>query len=343
MEINLLNIQPHQVSRDMRGYIVFFYGDPKSGKTTTAVQFPNHLLLAAEKGYNAIPGAMAQPINTWAEFKQVIRQLKNDQVKETYETIILDTVDLFYDYCVKYICSNAKRSDGGFGVDSISDIPFGKGYGMVATEFDETLRSIVNMGYGLVMISHATDKAFTDELGQEYNKIVPTLDKRATNIVSRMADIYGYSRSVTLENGTNTTKLFIRGTSRYAAGSRFRYTPDYIDFTYKNLVNTIGEAIDKEMAERGSEFFTDTRTNLYVENIELDFDELLASFNGIINSIIEKTDDDTFKSFWQPRIVQITEKYLGKGQKVSQCSREQTEALSLIVSDLQELININLK
>ena len=64
-ELNLLNIQPHQVSRDMRGYSVFFYGEPKSGKTTTATKFPNHLLLAFEKGYNAIPGAMAQPINSW--------------------------------------------------------------------------------------------------------------------------------------------------------------------------------------------------------------------------------------------------------------------------------------
>ena len=46
-EINLLNIKPHQVSRDMRGYSVFFYGDPKSGKTTTATKFPKHLLLAS--------------------------------------------------------------------------------------------------------------------------------------------------------------------------------------------------------------------------------------------------------------------------------------------------------
>ena len=26
-EINLLNLQPHKVSRDMRGYSVFFYGE----------------------------------------------------------------------------------------------------------------------------------------------------------------------------------------------------------------------------------------------------------------------------------------------------------------------------
>lgn len=29
-DINLLDIKPHQVSRDMRGYSVFFYGEPKS-------------------------------------------------------------------------------------------------------------------------------------------------------------------------------------------------------------------------------------------------------------------------------------------------------------------------
>lgn len=29
-DINLLDIQPHSVSRDLRGYSVFFYGEPKS-------------------------------------------------------------------------------------------------------------------------------------------------------------------------------------------------------------------------------------------------------------------------------------------------------------------------
>lgn len=30
MAINLLDIQPHKVSRDLRGYTVMFYGSPKS-------------------------------------------------------------------------------------------------------------------------------------------------------------------------------------------------------------------------------------------------------------------------------------------------------------------------
>lgn len=339
-EIDLLSITPHQVSRDLRGYSVFFYGDPKSGKTTIATKFPNHLILAAEKGFNAIPGAMAQPINSWGEFKKALRQLKDDKVRQCYETIILDTLDILYDYCTAYILANAPRADGGFGVDKVSDIPYGQGYGMIGHEFDECLRSIIQMDYGLVMISHATDKTFTNENGQEYNQIVPTLDKRATNIVSRMADIIGYARPIQDEAGRTSTKLYMRGTPRYMAGSRFKYTPDCIDFTYNNLVQAINDAIDKQMEEDGSDLFTDKHENLYATPAqELDFDQLLESFNTMIKNLTNSVDSQEFNEYWQPRIVQITDKYLGKGNKVNQCSRDQVEALDLIVTDLKDLIS----
>ena len=337
--VDLWNIKPHQVSRNLNGYIVFFYGEPKRGKTTTASKFPKSLLLAFEKGYNTLAGVMANPINSWAEFRKVLRQLKDERSKEMFSTIIVDTADIAYDYCTKYICDNARRSDGGYGVDKVSDIPYGQGYGMIEKEFDECLRSIVQMDYGLVLISHSTDKTFTDENGAEYNKIVPTLDKRATKVVSRMADIIGYSREVTDEDGDSSVKLFMRGTPRYMAGSRFKYTPDYIDFNYTNLVNAIADAIDTQMKEDGEEYFTNDKNHLYNDTSkELDFDELMEEFNEIVNGVIDSADEDTFKEFWQPRIVQITDKYLGRGQKVSQCSREQTEALSLIVDDLKELV-----
>lgn len=339
MAIDILKIKPHQVSRDLRGYSVFFYGEPKSGKTTTASKFPNSLLLAFEKGYNTLAGVMAQPINNWSEFKQVLRQLKTDEAKETYSTIIVDTADIAYDYATKYICDNAKRSDGGFGVDNIADIPFGKGYSLVAQEFDECLRSIVQMNYGLVLISHATDKTFKDENGSEYNKIVPTLDKRATNIVSRMTDIIGYSRAVTDDKGVESVKLFMRGTQRYMAGSRFKYTPDYIDFNYDNLVKAIADAIDKQAAAEGEEYFTNESKNLYEDTTkELNFDDLMEDFQTIVSNLMNSTDEEEFQKYWQPRLTETIEKYLGKGNKISNCNRTQVEAVSLIVSDLEELV-----
>ena len=75
--LDLLSLEPHQVSRNLRGYSVMFYGEPKSGKTTTATKFPNHLILGFEKGWNAIPGAMAMPINSWSEFKKILRQSRH--------------------------------------------------------------------------------------------------------------------------------------------------------------------------------------------------------------------------------------------------------------------------
>ena len=334
-DIDIFSIQPHQVSRDLRGYSVFFYGGWKTGKTTIASKFPNALLLAFEKGYNALAGVRPQPINSWAQFKKVLRQLKDARAKEMFETIIVDTADIAYDYCTKYICDNAVRSDGGYGVDSISDIPFGKGYGMVEKEFDTALRSIVQMDYGLVIISHETDKTFTDEAGNQYNKIVPTLDKRANNICARMCDIVGYSRAVTDKDGNLSTKLFMRGTPRYEAGSRFKYTPDFIDFSYENLVNAIATAIDKQAEEDGAQYFTDTRKNAYEDTTkDLDFDKLMKDCNDLIKEMIDNNSDEVFIEFYQPRIVQITDRYLGRGQKMSQCSREQVEALSLIYDDL---------
>ena len=210
---------------------------------------------------------------------------------------------------------------------------------MVGQEFDSSLRKIVQLDYGLVMISHGTDKVFKDENGQEYNRIVPTLDRRAKNIVSRMVDLYGYSRIVTDTKGKESTKLFLRGTTRYEAGSRFKYTPNYIDFNYTSLVNAINDAIDKQAEEDGQDLFTDSKENLYKDTtLELDFDELMKSFQDIISNITSKASEEEMEKTYAPRITQIIERYLGKGRKVGDMSRDQVEALSLIVMDLEELI-----
>lgn len=119
MAIDLLNIQPTTISRDLRGKYVLLYGKPKSGKTTAAVQFPKSLLCAFEKGYNAIGGVRPIDIDKWSDFKQTLRQLAKPEVKEVYETIVIDTVSIAWDLCEQFICAQN-------GVQKISDIPWGK-------------------------------------------------------------------------------------------------------------------------------------------------------------------------------------------------------------------------
>ena len=127
----------------------------------------------------------------------------------------------------------------------------------------------------------------------------------------------------------------MRGTQRFEAGSRFKYTPDYIEFTYENLVNAIVDAIDKQAKEDGEELFTNERENNYVDTSStLDFDKLMEEFQNMIKKFSES---DKMEDFYAPRITQIIEKYLGKGKKVGDMNRDQAEQLVLIIDDLKTL------
>lgn len=296
---------------------------PKSGKTTTASQFDKTLILAFEIGFNAIPGAMAKPIQTWSEFKKVINELKDPEVQEMFHHIAIDTVDIAYSLCEKYVCNRE-------GVDTIGDIPYGAGYGMVSKEFDEALRKIEMMMYGIILISHSQDKTFKDETGKEYNQIVPTVDKRGRLICERFCDIIGYSTTVETESGPRT-KLFLRGTPRFVAGARFKYVPDSIDFTYQNLVDVIAQAIDKEAKEYGNKLVTDSRSEIPKE-VTYDFEELQKEFDELVNKLMTANQSNANK------IVAIVDECLGKGKKVKDCTPSQAEQVDLIVSKLKELL-----
>lgn len=329
MANSLLSITPHVVSKDLRGYSVMVYGEPKTGKTTIASKFPKSLLLAFEKGYSAIPGVMAKDINTWGEFKKVLSELKDPQVKETFYNIVIDTADIAYALCEKYICNMESNEKNTY--DAIGDIPFGKGYKLAMTEFDECIRKILQMGYGLILISHAQNKSYTDENGVEYNKITPTLDARGRLVCERTCDIIGYSRGIETGEGVQT-KLFLRGTPRFVAGSRFRHTPEVIDFNYDSLVKAIGDAIDKEALEYSNQYVTEERVAIHTEEKTYDFESLKNQFKTIVNTLMEANQSNGIK------ITEVVEKYLGKNRKVNECTEAHAEQLNSIVEELSGLM-----
>lgn len=48
MAIDILNIQPTTISRDLKGKYLCLYSQPKCGKTSFAAQAPKNLLLASK-------------------------------------------------------------------------------------------------------------------------------------------------------------------------------------------------------------------------------------------------------------------------------------------------------
>jgi hypothetical protein len=291
---------------------------------------PKPLLLAFERGYNAIPGIIAQDVTSWSEVRQILRELKKAEVQEKFSTIIVDTVDVAAVYCEKYVCSQN-------GVDSISQIPYGGGWGKLKKEFEDVFRTITQLGYAVFFISHAKEGSFKRQDGSEYTLIKPSVASTYNSIVENLADIYGYMHTI-YEDGQSKVKITLRSLDgTISAGGRFKYIAPEIDSNYDALVKALNDAIDKEASLTNNKFVTDERDTAPVAK-ELNFDELLNEFNTLVNNLIQNHSEEDFASNYTPRITQITERYLGKGKKVNNCNRDQVEQLDLIVADIKELV-----
>lgn len=338
--IDIFAIKPNEVSRDPRGYSMLIYGGPKVGKTTFATRADKHLLLAFEKGYSTLPNVMAVPINNWAEFRQVLIQLESDrrrvdvarakgeEASPMFETVVIDIVDIAWDYCEKFICARE-------GVSNIADIGFGKGYKMVADEFDEKLRQIARLNYGLVMISHA---AYAVNPNDETIKIAaPTLAKRARAIVTRLVDIYGYVTADDTGEGVEHL-IHLRETPYWEAGSRFKYMSDTIPLNYSALVKEIIKSVDKEATETNT-VPTEVLINRYTSGNEILFEEVRANIQGKIRLILDGLTDADAKAKKTAEITEIIERNLGgPGRKVGDTTEKNIEQLQVIDAELGGLV-----
>lgn len=286
------------------------------GKTTLATQMEGSLLLAFESGYNALPGVMAQDITTWGEMKQVYNQLKKPEVKEVYKAVVVDTIDVAADKCKKYVCQQN-------GIEELGDLGYGKGWSKFKDEFNEVFRGLTQMGYAVFFLGH--DKEAKDDNGNVTN-IRPGLSNSTREIIGGMADIYGYAK----QNGTENSVLVLRDKTGFIeCGCRFKYIPDVIPMNYQSLVDTIHEAIDKEAAEYDGKFVTDEKMTK-PETPTYNFDQLMEEFQKLVGELMQRDSANG------NRITEIVDKYLGKGRKVSDATREQAELIYLINMEIKE-------
>ena len=321
MAFDLLNIQPHKVSRDLSGYITFIYGPAKVGKTTFASKMPDCLLLAFERGYNALPGVLAQDITTWGQMKEVLRELKKPEVKAAFKTIIVDTVDIASVLCEKYICSQ-------LGIENIGDGGWStNGWAKVKREWEQTFRAITMDGYAVVFISHSKDKTFKPKNGNEYNQIVPSCSTAYNEIIKNMADIMGY-----IDVNGNERKLVLRSPDgSIDCKCRFKHIAPVIDFSYQSLVNALNDAIDKEAAETGNKFVTNERAAV-AATVEYDYEALMTEFSTIAGDLMNKN-----QTKYGPLITQIIDRILGRGKKISDTTPDQAEFVYLILQEVKEI------
>ena len=339
--IDIFNIQPTVVTRDLSGKSFLIYGERKSGKTSNAVKFPMPILLAFEKGYSMISGVYAQPINTWREALEVKKQLLKDakavadaeKTETVFKTVIVDTADIAYDCCERYILDKE-------GVEHLDESTNMRAYRALSREYDKFFQEIVKAGYTLVIISHATSKQIKEK-GEKYDKTIPTLPDRGFQVIARLVDVCAYASYETdADSGATTSMLTMRGSKNLEAGSRNKYMSEKIPFTYQALCDDMAQAINRLESEDGATVVT-TPTQMHQDVTEkVDFKAVKTAI-GKIARVLAKLDENEEEPHYVDDYKRIAESYIGRNRLVKDCDEAQADMLALILEDLQEYVKEN--
>ncbi|MCY8922138.1 ATP-binding protein [Bacillus atrophaeus] len=321
MAIDIFNPQISVVAKGLEGKVITIYGPNNLGKTKQSTRMKKPLYLPFEKGLNAIAGVQFMPINSWADLKKVNKQLtKNpEKAKEMYQTIIVDEVDAFAKYATRYVCEQ-------YDVDRIKD--GNDGFGLwkeYETEVWEEINKLIGVGFTVIFIAHAAE----DKKG----KVYPKGDKRVLAPVIDNSDIVLYLSSNGVDEDRKVIKssAWLAETDEHFARSRFDYIDTYLpEFTAENLEKAIIEAVERQEKAEGIVAVTYEEQKQNNASEELDYDSLMEQIKEIG---IKLNGEGRLEE-----VNEITEKHLGKGVKVTECSRKQIDVMSVILDDLKDLL-----
>jgi hypothetical protein len=323
MSFDIFNPHFSVVAKGLEGKVITVYGGNNLGKTKQATRMKKPYYLPFEKGLNAIEGVPYLPINNWADFKKINRQLtgpKMAKAKELYQTIIFDEVEAAAKYCQRYICDK-------YEVETIGE---GRGgYGLwkeYETEFWEEINKLLGAGYTVVFIAH---QVFDDN-----GKAWPKGDKRALAPVIDNSDIVVHVVSNGVDENGKVIKssAWLAETDKFFARSRFDYIDTYLEeFTAEALEEAIIKAIERQEKVEGIKAVSFEEQKAKYESEKLDYDELMAEIKEVGKALHEQGRTD--------EVTEIVERHLGKGRKVTECSKSQVQVMAIILDELKELLN----
>ena len=303
----------------------------KTGKSTFGSQLPRGLFMNFENGTNALAGIRSVPILRWSDAKKILTQLRKPQARELYDTIIVDTVDIAWNLAEKYIVQRE-------GVNTLREIPWGAGWGMLRQEFSDFWREISLLGFGILFIAHSKEKPteMRDEDGNAIPSVAPNIGSgAATDIINGIVDIIGYLQVQNNPDGTSERYLYTRSTPTIFAGSRYQYLAPKIKFGYKELVDAIGEAIDTAVQRDGAQVTDHTET---IQVKDRPFNEVMNEAKEIWISFLEKASTEDEKEQHLRQMKDIIRRIFGTEDfKLSSAVTSQQDLIELFIDEMKNL------
>lgn len=335
MAIDILNIEPSKIKPGLEGKIIALAGLPKCGKSTFASKADRPLFISTEPGLGLLSGLKSQPCNTWSEFKQILKQLKTDEAKAMYKTIVIDTVGDLWDQCARFVWM--QRNDGS----DLSDYTVGVSQSKSIPEFSAGLMDIAKAGYSIIMICHNVAKDVPNELGFKYGtEIIIDLPKRPRSFVFKLCDLLINVITEPSESGPDKATMYLRQAThngiKVEAGGRYPDITEKAPFNYETLIDIIQEE-DRKMEERGADM-TATKSSVQqsiVDPTVRDWADVVKDVNDILGQIAAKTNAGDLAISKQAKV--IIASYLGENNKITEANPSQSELVEAALVELKTL------
>jgi hypothetical protein len=148
-----------------------------------------------------------------------------------------------------------------------------------------------------------------------------------------MVDVIGYiGVEYDIKTGQSYRYLYTRGTPTIFAGSRYKYLAPKIELGYKQLVDSIAEAMEKEAELTGTGFVSEAELN-YGGAPARSFDETMAEAKDLWNKIIKAKGDEGREA-----IKTIISQVFGHDMQLSRATPEQQDMVELVIEDLRKVL-----
>lgn len=324
MAFDILKPQVSHVADSLEGKVVLIYGTNNTGKTTVGTQLEKPLVLALEKGLNALDGVPYFPIDDWASFVNVITQLTNrkklDEIKQAYKTIVVDQLENVGEYAKAYICQQYNVRDvgegkGGYGL-----------WGQLNTLLCDAINKLTGAGFTVYFIDHEA----VNEDGYAY----PSGEKRAVKAVVNLCDIVGHVVPNGVdENGNVIPSSVVFAQTEHEFG-RTKFSPymatSLPEFTADAFVQCVKDGIQ---AKAKAEKF---KTVSYEEQAKQNtvehksFEELMDEIASLGNDMIAKGMSED--------LTRIVEAQLGTDGKVGNLKKGQEQVIELLITQMKEFL-----
>ena len=322
--VDIFNPQETVVAKGLEGKSFLIYGSNSVGKTAQCVRMSKPFVIATESGLNATVGVKYIRVQSWADFKKIVKQFTSkatvEKARQMYDTIIIDEL-----YATALLCQDYVQTVIGGGALTLGDtIDGGKVnlYQAYEKEFFKTINTLLSCDYTVVFIGHEQEKD---------GKAVPKGDKRSVDPVRDFVDyvIYVKSNGVDEDGKVIPSSAYLAETDEYFARSRFDTTPTYLPvWSAEALEEAVNIGVQGLVNKTGVDAVSYDVQKEMNTTITYDFDDVMDKLMAIGQRF---ADADKMEE-----LTDIVEATLGVGRKVSQCTKKQLDALVIILDDLTD-------